>query len=134
MIIRSSLEYDCFVFAGVCDSLLSKLERIQLQAIRLALGYRNSTPSNIMLAEAHESTLQIRFSMLTRRYLLRVLSQNRHPVIRKLKYLNDIAILHTRYNILNSFILLKCLLALRNYKNLIKSYAKAPTYLVSMTL
>lgn len=78
MVIRSSLKYGCFAFAGACKTLILKLERIQLQAIRLALGYRSTTPSNVMLAEAHETTLQTRFSMLTGRYLLRVFSQSKH--------------------------------------------------------
>lgn len=131
MIIRASIEYGCFVFAGSSESSFYKLERIQLQAIRLALGLRSTTPTNIILAEANEPTLYSRFLFLTGKYLLKVFSITKHPLIRKLVFLNDMAIMHTRHNTLNSFILLRVFLSLRNNITLIKHYDIIPSCSIS---
>ncbi|KAL7286421.1 hypothetical protein TKK_0019370 [Trichogramma kaykai] len=50
--IRSILDYACYVNYPSISTLQLKLERIQYAAIRLCLGYRQSTPTNILLAES----------------------------------------------------------------------------------
>lgn len=54
-VFRGAIEYGCLVFRiyGNKSSFL-KVERQQWCAIRIALGYRISTPINVMLAEAKE--------------------------------------------------------------------------------
>ena len=51
-LIRSTMEYNLYLTNPKNTSLLDKLQKIQNQAIRLALGYRKSTPINVMHAEA----------------------------------------------------------------------------------
>lgn len=130
-IIRASIEYGCFTFAGASKSSFYKLERLQFQAIRLALGFRRSTPVNIILAEAKEPTLYTRFLYLTGRYLLKVLSLTNHPLTSKLVRLNDLAIMYTRHNTLNTFILLKAFLSVCTYINIINNNPLTPSHSVS---
>lgn len=50
--VRSILEYGLFVYYPRDGRGREKLENIQNKGIRIAMGYRNSTPINVMLAEA----------------------------------------------------------------------------------
>ena len=50
--VRSIIDYASFVYYPTRKNLADKLEKIQYAAIRFALGYRNSTPTNILLAES----------------------------------------------------------------------------------
>lgn len=43
-------------------------QRIQNKAIQKAMGYRNSTSINVMLGEANEPPLNIRFSYVISKY------------------------------------------------------------------
>jgi len=101
MIIRFSIEYGCFVFAGASHSHFKKLEQIQFKVLRLALGFRKSTPTNILLAEAVEWPLNIRFSYLTSRYLLRV--REGHPLLDKLSHLDSIVTAKNNHGISHSY-------------------------------
>lgn len=83
--IRSSMKYDCFFFPYNNYSLMKKLNLIQYRAIMLCLG--NTTPTNVILAEAGEGLLESRFFFLTSRFLLKTFSQNTHPVLDKLYFL-----------------------------------------------
>ena len=50
------------------------MNKLQYKAIRLALGYRNSTPINVLLAEAKEPTLNIRFDYLANKLAVKLIS------------------------------------------------------------
>ena len=63
-LMRSIIEYNSCCIHIKEKSLREKLNKLQYKAIRLALGYRNSTPINVLLAEAKEPTLNIRFHYL----------------------------------------------------------------------
>lgn len=63
---------------------MSSLDKIQFRAIRLCLGLRKTTPTNIILAEAGESPLCMRFKYLTSKYILKIFSLDSHPAIDKL--------------------------------------------------
>ena len=52
----------------------AKLERIQLSAIKSALGYRRTTPSNIVIAESKLTFLEDRAKYLCNRLLTKTLS------------------------------------------------------------
>ncbi|CAB0043250.1 unnamed protein product [Trichogramma brassicae] len=71
--VRSILDYGSFVYFPKNAGLKTKLERIQFAAIRTALGYRRSTPTNILLAEAKISSVEERAGMLGRKYVARAL-------------------------------------------------------------
>lgn len=58
--------------------------RLQYKALRLALGFRNSTPTNVILAKAKEPPLNLRRNYICRNFLTRVISSENHPLIHKL--------------------------------------------------
>ena len=59
-LICSHIEYRFFVFAPKTKNLMLKLARIQYAALRTALGYRSSTPTNIIFGEFRLCMLQHR--------------------------------------------------------------------------
>lgn len=56
--------------------------RLQYKALRLALGFRNSTPTNVILAKG--PPLNLRRNYICRNFLTRVISSENHPLIHKL--------------------------------------------------
>lgn len=88
-LIRSSIEYNSFTINIKDTKLKSRLNKLQYQAIRLALGYRRSTPSNVMMDEAKEPTLQIRASYLADKFIIKLLSMEDHGLLHKLCALLD---------------------------------------------
>jgi hypothetical protein len=68
-------------FLGV----LEKLEKIQYRAIRGALGYRSSTLTNKMLAEAKEISI---FCRVGKNYEPRCYMSSNHPVVQLLEELS----------------------------------------------
>ncbi|XP_011687034.1 PREDICTED: uncharacterized protein LOC105449476 [Wasmannia auropunctata] len=58
-VLRGAIEYGCLVFRiNGNKATFLKLERQQFRAIRIAMGYRISTPISVMLAEAKEVPLR----------------------------------------------------------------------------
>jgi len=68
-IVRSRAEYGIPIWYPSDDNLRIKLERGQYAGIRTALGYRNSTPTNIMIAEAKVMYLKDRAGLLGRNFI-----------------------------------------------------------------
>ena len=87
-LVRSILDYNSFLIATNNYKLFTLLNRIQYRAIRLCLGYRNSTPINVMLAEANELSLKSRFRCLAGKFITKVYSSSSHPLIGLLYNLN----------------------------------------------
>lgn len=79
-LIRSRIEYGGFLLHPLSTKNLKKITVIQNRAIRLAMGYRKSTPINIMLAEAKEPPISFRFQYLCINYLARIESNSAHPL------------------------------------------------------
>lgn len=67
-LIRSIIDYGIFVFYPTTSALALKLERAQFLGIRTALGYRNSTPNNVIIAEAKVIHLIDRARMLAKNF------------------------------------------------------------------
>lgn len=131
MVIRASLEYGSFIFSNTSANLKEKLRKLQFQALRLALGYRMSTPTTILLVEACELPIYDRFRLLTSRYLARVLSINHHLLTAKLLDLINITAIHRRHNVPNFFLLLNLFISIRSCKNRIFSSSLPHPYLAS---
>lgn len=70
-IVRSITDYASFIYYPNTKSLSIKLERAQFQGVRTALGYRNSTPTNVMIAEAKIHLLRDRANLLARNFLIK---------------------------------------------------------------
>lgn len=66
---------------------MSKLNSIQYKALRICLGLRRTTPTNVILAEASEGPLTERFKLLTARYIFKIFSLYSHAALDKLSEL-----------------------------------------------
>ena len=88
--IRSIIDYACFIYFPTRKNITNKLEQIQFAAIRLALGFRKTTPTNILLAESKLPLISERTKFLCYSYLSKVLSTENlssHKAI--VKYINN---------------------------------------------
>ena len=88
-IVRSRIEYASFLFCDLSRTQSLTLNRIQFKALRLAMGYRTSTPTNVILAESGQPPLSLRFRYLGRNYVTRVLSDSTHRVTSALQEILD---------------------------------------------
>lgn len=69
-LVRSRLEYGGFLFRNLSSVLSSRLDKLQVRCLG-CLGYRNSIPFNVILAESREPPLCVRFQFLCRSFLSR---------------------------------------------------------------
>ncbi|XP_018309354.1 RNA-directed DNA polymerase from mobile element jockey-like [Mycetomoellerius zeteki] len=84
-VFRGSIEYGAQIFVmNNNKSLLLQLERLQHKALRIALGYRQSTPINVILFEAREPPLRLRFAHMSKRYTLKSINRRGSVVVRSL--------------------------------------------------
>ncbi|XP_039315364.1 uncharacterized protein LOC120359950 [Solenopsis invicta] len=91
-IFRSSIEYGGQIFQFQRNSMnFLKLKRLIYRCIRVAYGYRISTPINIMLFESKEPPLEIRVSHISSKYLYKALANKSNPVISFLEALKGVA-------------------------------------------
>lgn len=80
------MEYGTFIFSTFNHSLFAKFGKIQLKALRLVLRLRGSTSNNIVLNEAGEPPIQIRFKLLSDRFISRNLAFSDNALIDKLSF------------------------------------------------
>lgn len=81
-IFRSAIEYGAAVFRLKKNkSIFIIIQRLQYKCLRIALGYRLSTPINVILDEAKEPPLVFRFSYMMAKYIIKNLSLLFNPVI-----------------------------------------------------
>ena len=74
--IRPIIEYGSFVYYPTRNVHAKKLEKIQYSALRTSLGFRNSTPTNILIAESKFMLLKDRIQYLCECYLAKILTNN----------------------------------------------------------
>ena len=72
--IRGVMDYACFIYNFSNKKKELTFNRIQYKALRLALGYRLSTPIRVLHAEACEPPLTIRSYFLASKFILKVTS------------------------------------------------------------
>lgn len=90
-LVRSRLEYGGFLISPCDEKFFYKLQKVQNVGLRISLGYRNSTPINVMSAEAKIPLLKYRFKELGLKYVLRCMSFENHLLLGKLDAINEIA-------------------------------------------
>ena len=96
--VRSIIDYGCFIYFPVNKASQGKLERIQNHAIRLCMGYRNSTPINILLGESKLTRIVDRTKLLCNKFLLKSitnLSSSLYHIIENI-FLNLLLILEKK--------------------------------------
>ncbi|XP_070152117.1 uncharacterized protein Cyt-b5 isoform X1 [Polyergus mexicanus] len=127
-LIRGSNEYS---FPYICSnnfSHLEKLEKIQRQAIRLCLGLRQSTPSNVLLAKSGIGPLRFRLIYLASKFLLKSFASKDNLVIDKVFDLQISLINNNKFDISTNFILYRTFLKFKPYKSKIASFDQLPVY------
>lgn len=72
-LVGSVTDYSNFIYFPKEDTWKLKFERAQYMGIRTTLGYRNSTPNNVLIAEAKIRLLRDRAEMLARNFLSKVM-------------------------------------------------------------
>jgi hypothetical protein len=85
---RLRMGYEAFLFQKLKKKQAQKLEKIQYRAIRGALDYQSSTPTNVMLAEVKEIPIFSRFKQLRRNCVSRCCTSSNHPMIQLLEELS----------------------------------------------
>jgi hypothetical protein len=80
----------CFLFHNLNNSQAQKLDRLQYRALKGALEYGNSAPTNVILAESNEPPMHLRSRYLGRNFLTKCFMTNNHQCIQILRDLNKI--------------------------------------------
>jgi len=93
------------------------------------MGYRISTPLNVMLYETKEVPLKLRFNLLTRKFLIKCLARKFNPVIESLDALR-LAARHrsTRIHLLCSFPIFRHFIYISHYRNTVHSSPFLPQF------
>jgi len=127
---RSSIEYGCHVFRfHLNKSCFASLERLQYRAIRIAMGYRISTPINVMLHESKETPLKLRFLYHMRKFLVKSMSRKFNPVIDCLDSMKNSSHNRKKRNFLvRTFPIFRQFLYIFHYRNIIHSVPYLPYF------
>ncbi|XP_024890314.1 uncharacterized protein LOC112466452 [Temnothorax curvispinosus] len=88
-LVKSIIDYGSFVFFPRKASLQLKLERAQFLGIRTALGYRNSTPNNVIVAEAKVTYLKDRAMLLGFNFANKAIAHNQNGLCDKMRALYE---------------------------------------------
>lgn len=107
-LIRSKMEYAGFLIAPCHSKLIESLQKVQNRALRLSLGCINSTPINVLHAEAKIPYLEFRFEYLGFRYILRNLSIRNSLVINSIERLSNTAETPVYEHKFEKSLLIKC--------------------------
>ena len=79
-LVRSKLDYGCFVYMTGKQSDLENLNIIHRNGLRLALGAFKSSPKESLYVEANEPPLELRRQELAMKYCLKIKSHPENPV------------------------------------------------------
>ncbi|XP_043198372.1 uncharacterized protein LOC122368480 [Amphibalanus amphitrite] len=79
VLIRSKLDYGCFIYDNTSHSIKRTLDTVHHSAIRIATGAFRTTPVDSLLADAHEPPLGLRREALGMRYALKLRQFPFHP-------------------------------------------------------
>lgn len=82
-LVRSHFEYGFLCF-GSDQRLVRKLEILQNHNLRCITGAMKTSPINSLQIECNTSPLNIRFEFLKSKYLLKLLSFENHPLLKKI--------------------------------------------------
>lgn len=78
--VRAIMDYGIFIYYPTTTKMMAKLEGVQFIAIRYALGFRNSTPTNILLSESKLSLIRERAKFLALNFLIKIYTNNNSNV------------------------------------------------------
>ena len=84
-LIRSIIDYGSYVYFSNRKATENILEGIQISSLKIALGYRRSTPDNVVIAESKVTTIRDRSEYLGNCYLAKVLSNQNSVTSKNIK-------------------------------------------------
>ena len=84
-LIRSVIEYGIPVYHTYNHNSIEKIRKIQNSGIRIAMGYRISTPINVMMVEAGTMDIDNRWELMTNRYIAKHRSKTTSGVIEAIR-------------------------------------------------
>ena len=96
--------------------------------MRIALGLRNSTPNNLVLAEAKEPVLRFRLQLLSNKYLLNIFGTSWHPLLSSLPLLIRSLNANFHYEFLFDLPLVKAYRSLLPIKDKIANFPFPPVF------
>lgn len=89
-LIRSRLDYGSFIYDNSANTHLSKLDKIQNQALRIIGGFIKSTPIHVMESELSIPPLNIRRLYLSHKYCLKSMSWTDSYTVQQLETLGTL--------------------------------------------
>ncbi|KYN21193.1 hypothetical protein ALC57_06435 [Trachymyrmex cornetzi] len=90
-LIRSRIEYGGFLMSPCKLDLFHKVEKIQLKCLRLAMGYRNSIPVNIIYSETKILPLEYRFKLTSCKYLIGSMAKQHNQLNEVLEEISELS-------------------------------------------
>jgi len=129
-IFRSSIEYGCHIFRfHLNKTRFIPLERLQYRAIKVAMGYRVSTPINVILYESKEVPFKLRFASLMRKFLTKSLARKFNPVIASLESMKNASCNRKmRIYLTRVFRIFKQYILIYHYRNIVHSIPFLPRF------
>jgi ribonuclease HI len=103
-LIRSRLDYGAAFYGSAAPTNLSRLNVIQNNCLRIALGCRKTTPISTMEVEANIPPLSVHRKVLMCKYYLRLIQLPQCPVVSDLFFANAPPIMPQRTSSLASFV------------------------------
>lgn len=79
-LVRSRIEYAGFLLHDLPAYLVHKLDKIQYDALRIAMGYRLSTPRSVISAEVKEPPFYFTVKLLANNFISKVLTIKNHSL------------------------------------------------------
>ena len=95
-LLRSKLDYGCFLYETAASTNLLKLDRVQYKALRLAIGAIKCTPVPMLEPEANIMPLNIRRKLLGLKYICKSLAVENHIVAKEFKDYYEFDFFNTR--------------------------------------
>uniref|UniRef100_A0A8D8Q5N6 ribonuclease H n=1 Tax=Cacopsylla melanoneura TaxID=428564 RepID=A0A8D8Q5N6_9HEMI len=88
--IRATLDFGSIFYSDSCKGKLSTLDKVQNRALRLAMGYLNSTPIDNIIVECKEKPSSTRLYQSVNRFVLKAISSQKDLAVK----LNNMAVTH----------------------------------------
>ena len=79
-LVRSMLDYGCFIYGAACESYITLLDPIQNHGFRLSLGAFRTYPAQSLCVEANELPLRLRREKLALQFATKIAANPNNPV------------------------------------------------------
>ena len=79
-LVRSKLDYGCFIYGEACKSYISLLDPIQNQGLRLSLGAFRTSPAQSLCVEANELPLHLRREKFALQFVTKIAANPNNAV------------------------------------------------------